>query len=211
MRAEGAAGWHGKLPGASDFASRRLDARLVDLWDDWISAGLARLRADDAQGWVEAYLASPIWRFVQGPGFFPAPFHKTQWAGVLMPSVDRVGRYYPLMLTAALDALPQSTDARLQLWTWLEHLEDTAFDALDHDWPIETLEAALFELGLPAQREGGSPSPGWDEAAPDGALAQFFDSAAAGTCVWYSEPADGPSLLLRSTRRDEGIGRLWKG
>lgn len=210
MRAEGAAGWHGKLPGASDFASRRLDARLVDLWDDWISAGLARLRSDDADGWVAAYLASPIWRFVQGPGFFPAPFHGTAWAGVLMPSVDRVGRYYPLLLTAALDALPQSADDRRQLWDWLWHLEDTAFEALDRDWSIETLEAALFELGLPAHRASASLSPGWGEAAPDDGPAHFFDSAAAGTCIWYCEPADAPFQLLRSTRRDESIGRLWK-
>lgn len=210
MSGEAAAGWHGKLPGASDFASRRLDARMVDLWDEWISAGLAKLRSDDGEGWVDSYLASPIWRFAQGPGFFPAPFHDTAWAGVLMPSVDRVGRYYPLMLTAALDTLPQSADARDQLWAWLQRLEDTAFEALDLDWPIQRLDDALFALGLPMQHESACLPPGRQDAGRGEGRAQFFDSAAARTCIWYSEPAKAPFVLLRSTSRDEGIARLWE-
>ena len=62
--AQPAVGWHGKLPTVGDFATRRLDGNFVSAWDDWLCAGLARLRADDPQHWLEAYLASPTWRFV---------------------------------------------------------------------------------------------------------------------------------------------------
>jgi type VI secretion system protein ImpM len=209
MKGEGAAGWHGKLPGASDFASRRLDARLVALWDEWISAGLARMRVDDEQGWVASYLASPIWRFV-ATGFFPAPFHGGAWTGVLMPSVDRVGRYYPLLLTSPLSELPRSGDDQARLWSWLARLEDKAFDALDQDWSIEALETALFELGAPLRGDGVLPPAHSGEAMPSAGMRRFFESAAPGSCVWYSDALDASDALWRTTRRDEEIGRLWQ-
>ena len=207
MKGEGAPGWHGKLPSVSDFASRRMDARLVDLWDPWISAGLARMRSDDPAHWVEAYLASPTWRFICGPGFFPSPFHLVAWTGVLMPSVDRVGRYYPLTLTASLEEIPREFEARDRLWRWLVVLEDTAVQALECDWSIESLESALFQLGLPASQSRGSACLRASEP-PVSTIAEFFDSAAMGSCAWFSEAHDA-HRLLHSRRRDEEICRLW--
>lgn len=210
MNSESAAGWHGKLPSVSDFASRRMDARLVDTWDDWISAGLAKMRSDDQERWVDAYLASPTWRFLSGPGFFPVPFDASAWAGVLMPSVDRVGRYYPLALTAPLHEIPRSTESRAGLWWWLQRLEDTAIHALEGDWSIEGLEIELFQLGLPLPRYSDSfaaqaPGQGVRGAGVDG----FFDLAAAGSCAWYSDANDVPQVL-HSRSRDEKICRLWE-
>ncbi len=208
MKAQGAAGWHGKLPSVSDFASRRMDARLVDLWDRWISAGLAKMRADDAAHWVDAYLASPTWRFVSGPGFFPAPFHLFAWAGVLMPSVDRVGRYYPLLLTAPLSEIPRRPEHQASLWRWFGSLEDMAIQALQDDWPIEALETELFQLGLPQLQPGDSlPAQPW---CPAAGVAEFLDPAATASCAWYSDAHDAPRLL-HSHHRDEGICRLWVG
>lgn len=210
MKTEGAAGWHGKLPGVSDFASRRLDARFVDLWDGWISAGLAKMRSDDADGWVDDYLASPIWRFALPGGFFPAPFHSGAWVGVLMPSVDRVGRYYPLTLTAALNQVPQSADAQAKLWCWLRQLEDTALRALDGDWSIEALETELYQLGLPMLQDIDVPPAActgpW---VPNAQTLEFFDSAVSGSCAWYSE-VDDPPQVLHSSTPDENICRLWE-
>lgn len=211
MKAEGAAGWHGKLPSVSDFASRRMDARLVDLWDQWISAGLAKMRSDDEAHWVDAYLASPTWRFVSGPGFFPAPFHIFAWAGVLMPSVDRVGRYYPLTLTAPLSEIPRRVEHQASLWRWLRRLEDTAIQALEEDWPIEALEIELFQLGLPQLQAGDAaaaqPGEPWH---PGAGVAEFLDPAATASCAWYSDAHDTPRILhLR--HRDENICRLWAG
>ena len=52
--------------------------------------------------WLDGYLASPSWRFLLMPGVMDGQ----PWAGVLMPSVDRVGRYYPLTIARPLPALP---------------------------------------------------------------------------------------------------------
>lgn len=141
------AGWHGKLPSLGDFATRRLDAAFVDAWDAWLSAGLSALRT--LPGWLDAYLASPVWRFLLLSGVLPGPIGERAWAGVLMPSVDRVGRYYPLTIALPLPALPADTEAVESLWRWLVRLDEAAADALHEDWSIDMLEAELQRLPLP--------------------------------------------------------------
>ena len=141
------AGWHGKLPSLGDFATRRLDADFIDAWDDWLSEGLARLRLEP--DWPATYLSSPSWRFLLMPGVLPGALGARAWAGVLMPSVDRVGRYYPLTIAQALDALPTDAAGVEALWTWLLKLDEAAADALHEDWSIDTLEAELARLIAP--------------------------------------------------------------
>lgn len=141
------AGWHGKLPALGDFATRRLDAGFVEPWDAWLSQGLAQLRQQPE--WPSAYLASPSWRFLLLPGVLAGAAGQGCWAGVLMPSVDRVGRYYPLTIALALPALPGTLAEVEALWTWLAQLDDAAADALHDDWSIDTLEAELHRLPLP--------------------------------------------------------------
>ncbi len=46
--------------------------------------------------WLDLYLTSPAWRFVcAGGACGPRPA-----IGLMVPSVDRVGRYFPLTLVA---------------------------------------------------------------------------------------------------------------
>jgi type VI secretion system protein ImpM len=153
----GAAGWHGKLPTLGDFATRRLDPAFVDAWDQWLSEGLAALRVQ--AGWLDAYLASPSWRFLLMPGVLPGAAGERAWVGVLMPSVDRVGRYYPLTLAHPLDALPTAGDEIDGLWAWLLRLDEAAADALHDDWGIDLLEAELARIGLPATQAPATTPP----------------------------------------------------
>ena len=44
--------------------------------------------------WLEAFLEAPVWRFVLPPGLCGA----RAAIGLIMPSVDKVGRYFPLTL-----------------------------------------------------------------------------------------------------------------
>lgn len=140
-------GWYGKLPTLGDFASRRLEAAFIEPWDHWLGSGLAAQREQLGEAWLEAYLASPVWRFVLMPGVLE---HETAvLAGVLMPSVDKVGRYFPLTVVRRLDELPHSAPQLEGLLGWLQRLEDVAVDALHEDWDIETLEGALAALPPP--------------------------------------------------------------
>ncbi|HEX7439788.1 MAG TPA: type VI secretion system-associated protein TagF [Caldimonas sp.] len=139
-------GWYGKLPTLGDFASRRLSGGFIEPWDVWLGEGLAAQRETLGEAWLDAYLHSPTWRFVLMPGTFAGLESQQALAGVLMPSVDRVGRYFPLTLVAGLAQLPQSAAAIESLLGWLHRLEDLALDALQDDWRIEELDAALAEL-----------------------------------------------------------------
>src|SRR5262252_899190 len=77
-------GFYGKLPSHGDFLRRR--------------ECLAASRTTLGPSWLNIYLTSPAWRFVCGGGASgPAPV-----IGVVAPSVDQVGRYFPLTLVAEL-------------------------------------------------------------------------------------------------------------
>jgi type VI secretion system protein ImpM len=140
-----APGWYGKLPTLGDFASRRLDADFIEPWDVWLGVGLANQRETLGEDWLDAYLHSPAWRFVLMPGAL-APDQQHAIAGVLMPSVDRVGRYFPLTLATPMPVPPRSAGEIELLLGWLHRLEDVAIDALQDDWTIEQLDEALEQL-----------------------------------------------------------------
>ena len=144
-----APGWHGKLPSLGDFASRRLDASFIEPWDDWLAAGLLALRQARPEAWLPAYLGSPSWRFLLQPGVLPGAAGAQAWAGVLMPSVDKVGRYFPLSLVLALGEGPASTQQMQSLWHWLGRVDELARDALYDDWSAERLEQELARMAGP--------------------------------------------------------------
>jgi len=149
-------GWYGKLPTLGDFASRRLEGSFIEPWDLWLGEGLAAQREILGPGWLDAYLGSPVWRFVLMPGVLAG--EAAPLAGVLMPSVDKVGRYFPLTLVTQLGMLPRSSADIEMLLGWLQRLEDVAVDALHDDWTIEDLDEVLEKLPLPIERGEASPA-----------------------------------------------------
>jgi type VI secretion system protein ImpM len=176
-------GWYGKLPSLGDFASRRLPAAFVHEWDDWLQHVLAAARDDWGPGWLERYLVAPVVRFWVGPGVIAGG----PWSGLVMPSVDRVGRHFPLTVAQPAGTLAQALSAR----RWFAALDAAARKALDVAFTVEDLERELAALGAgdaevadagnggDAQlagtvlRDGSRASVWWcDEAAP-GALHAF--------------------------------------
>jgi type VI secretion system protein ImpM len=145
-------GWYGKLPSLGDFASRRLPPLFVEPWDRWLASGLVCWRESD-EAWPETFLVAPTWRFALGAG---VPFEQSPgYTGVLMPSVDRVGRYFPL--TVVRPRGPGDAEAPA---AWLQALEELAVAALNDDWNAERFDAELAGLDDapdtgPAWPEGG--------------------------------------------------------
>lgn len=166
MAADALPGWYGKLPSLGDFATRRLPPLFVEPWDGWLAAGLGQWRERDP-GWVEAFLAAPIWRFALGAGLpFPA---SPGYVGVLMPSVDRIGRYFPLTVARARGAAEAAVPS-----AWLQAVRDAALAALDGDWSGERLDAELAALDPPAEHGPPWPARGrglWWREGPDEPLA----------------------------------------
>jgi type VI secretion system protein ImpM len=138
-------GWYGKLPGAGDFVSRRLPEEFVRPWDAWLQEVVATTRASLGTGWTDRYLTMPIWRFVLVSGLVA----QTGWAGVLMPSVDRVGRQFPLTIAVALPSEAALVQAVFESAEWYGDLEDAALGVLDPSRGPDELERALANCAFP--------------------------------------------------------------
>lgn len=137
-------GWYGKLPGLGDFASRRLPEGFIRRWDAWLQQSLAATRAQLGTSWADAYLTMPIWRFVLAPGLVDPQ----GWAGVLMPSVDRVGRQFPLTLAMALSSDAAAAHVVFEAEDWFGDLEDAALGVLDPTRGPDELDRALSNCGI---------------------------------------------------------------
>ena len=152
-----------------------------------LAGNLATWRQADAQ-WLDAYLAGPSWRFLLSPGAL-AP-GSPAIAGVLMPSVDTVGRYFPLTLVHLLPGLPGSTGATQALQTWLHRLDDLAVDAMQDDWPIAQLEAELEALGLPTADGDPDHLPSWAQP-----LVKAASAPARSTWFWCLDAEGQPRVF----------------
>lgn len=137
-------GFFGKLPALGDFVQRRLPAAFVDPWDQWVRDGLVASRAQLGESWLELYLTSPVWRFALAPGVAG----QGSWAGLLMPSVDRVGRYFPLTLACPLPA-SANLITLLRMPQWFERAEELALSALEDGFNLEAFDTALCALQTP--------------------------------------------------------------
>jgi len=136
---EDAPAWFGKIAGLGDFASRRLNQEVAGALDTWLAQGIETSRAQLGEHWLNAYLTSPLWRFAWAPGVLDASW----WFGVMMPSVDNVGRYFPLVVLQSRSATPTSGDALMRLEQWYAGIADAALRTLQPDSSLERFEADL--------------------------------------------------------------------
>ncbi|MGS0757031.1 type VI secretion system-associated protein TagF, partial [Roseateles sp. GG27B] len=143
------------------------------------------------------------WRFVLMPGALTGQLAhaQTAWAGVLMPSVDKVGRYFPLTIAQPLSSLALNAAQTRALLAWLQQVDDAALDALQDDWSIDQLDAELQRVGIwrpdmpvvedSAQQEAG-PLDILTHMARDGLLSQLQ-----GHALWlYPEPLGSLRLQI---------------
>ena len=136
-----APGWHGKISTLGDFAQRRLPAEFVQTSDAWLSRAMIASRRQLGERWLDNYLTSPVMRFAWAPGVVDA----TWWFGVLMPSCDNVGRYFPLLIAQCRARPPLDRIALDHLELWFEHLARAATHTLGEGATVEAFEQALGE------------------------------------------------------------------
>lgn len=149
-----ATGFYGKLPTLGDFVTRRLPARFIEAWDLWLRECLAESRSALGADWLPTYLTSPLWRFALTPGVAG----ESGWAGVLMPSVDRVGRYYPFTIACSIAAAGDPL-ALLRAPDWFERAERVALRGLEDSDTLAALDASIAALGAPLSAAASSPPP----------------------------------------------------
>jgi type VI secretion system protein ImpM len=141
-------GVFGKIAGLGDFLRRDLPEGFERPWDAWLQAGLVASRAALGADWAARYSVAPIWRFALGPGL-AGPGAA---AGLVMPSQDRVGRFFPLTLVAPCPA--ERAAAALCDAPAFAALEAAALDTLEPDRGPAALEAALARLAPPGGAAG---------------------------------------------------------
>ena len=148
--AEAAPGYHGKLPAKGDFVTRRLPRGFLDPWDSWLQDAIGGSRTRMGEAWLDAYLTSPIWRFALSPGLCG----EVAVAGVVMPSVDRVGRYFPLTIVALLARDADVLAVPVAAAGWFDKAEDLVRSALADAFDFDGFDAQVAALGaLPAAAE----------------------------------------------------------
>ena len=156
-----AVGWYGKIPGTGDFIARRVSPSFREPWDRWLQQAMAGSQRRLGAGWRDAFLSMPAWRFVLGPGVLDA----NAWAGLMVPSVDAVGRYFPLTVACALP--PASLDAAATLLgaaRWFDEIEAIALEAIAPRADTAAIDAALVQrrfearwLARPEARDASTP------------------------------------------------------
>lgn len=142
----GQTGVYGKLPAYGDFVSRNLQASFIDPWDEWLQHYVSASREQLGEQWLDIYLTSPIWRFVLSSGVID----DNKWAGIIMPSVDRVGRYFPISLARSLPADTSPVYFFVSQAYWYEQIEASCLLALDGQIDVDELVSSIDEINLTA-------------------------------------------------------------
>jgi len=157
------AGWFGKIPSLGDFVQRNLPPSFVEPWDAWLSQELSHSQRALGEHWAESWRHAPAWCFCLGAGVLD----QRSWQGLLLPSLDRVGREFPL--TIAVSAGPHA--ARHRPAGWWTVLLTIGRRALEPAGSADELDEALAALMvdraiLPGGDADASPERESDACAP---------------------------------------------
>jgi type VI secretion system protein ImpM len=228
MSRQEAPGWYGKLATQGDFASRRLPQDWVQSCDQWLSQCVAASARQLGGRWLEVYLSAPVWRFAWGPGVADAQW----WFGVLMPSCDNVGRYFPLMIAQPRAQAPADRIGLDHLDLWWAHVARAAMNTLAEGATLEAFESALHHAppwpgsggrALPPLAPAADAGGRWRQATPPGAsLSDLAFALAAGglqqrlarASFWWPMQADdtpGSCTLATGLPPPESFAELLRG
>ncbi len=139
-------GFYGKLPSKGDFVTRRLSRGFIDKWDGWLQQAIAHSKGVLGENWLDIYMTSPIWNFVMTPGVCGA----RGWGGAMIPSVDRVGRYFPLTIAGSLGTECDPLGMAMTAPGWFKKTRNVALLALeDGANAFDDFELAVASLGEP--------------------------------------------------------------
>ncbi|MFV3325625.1 type VI secretion system-associated protein TagF [Pseudomonas sp. NY15372] len=193
-------GFYGKLASRGDFVSRALPQSFIQPWDQWLAAGLQSSQQHLGDSWLDAYLVSPLWRFALAPGLCGPQAA----VGVLMPSIDRVGRYFPLTVAQVLEPGQPLATAVAGGEEWFEQVEAALLATLEPGAVLEDFEAALqpfrdawpLPQAAPARLTVGGLQR-LDATTPQGRALALAECACEGMSLWWGRGSEriAPGLM----------------
>jgi len=192
------AGFYGKLASRGDFVSRGLPQSFIGPWDSWLAAGLLASQASLGERWLDAYLVSPLWRFMVAPGVCGPDAA----VGVVMPSIDRVGRYFPLTVAALLDPDADPASVVGGADDWFERVEnlllstlnvEASFEAFNAE--LETLDGPMYLPRTPSSRFASLHR--FDATDSQRRMSALAESACEGVSLWWGQGSEriAPGLM----------------
>ena len=220
-----AAGWYGKLATLGDFAHRRLPPELIQIADAWLSRAMSASRSHFGERWLDVYLTAPVMRFAWAPGVAGTRW----WFGLLMPSCDNVGRYFPLLIAQARARPPLDRIAFDHLEAWFDHLAAAATHTLAERASLELFEQALFDAppwptpGAPAAlaRRGAPDAESYQLAAHVGVnhwlhslATEALQARFAGCSIWWrrgDRAHDTTASVVRGLPEPEAFAQMLSG
>jgi type VI secretion system protein ImpM len=210
-------GWYGKIPCLGDFISRRLPPGFISVWDTWLQRSIAASHEQLKERWLDLYLNSPIWRFALMQGLL----HEEEgiWTGVLMPSVDNVGRYFPLTIAERIEPRSGMILSVFSSQSWFAALERIALATLNINALPDDLDRNLADNPFPSMGGAGRRTDAQELASwwqtessvskmldlpSENSLADLFDAAAeellartgSGKSFWWTTPLDTSPVQL---------------
>ena len=149
----GTVGVYGKIPTHGDFLNLNLPSDFMGNWDHWMQQSILASQEALGESWLTHFLISPVWRFVLPKGCASAQ----GWSGIMLPSVDKVGRYYPLTLAAPIPDEIGVFDYLVKAESWFQWLEKVA---------LMTLEKGLEANALIQELEQNKPQLVFSQSTP---------------------------------------------
>lgn len=167
------AAWWGKLPSQGDFVGRRMPHALMLKWDSWLRDGIDFLRDDAGASWASRFVKSPIWYFA-----CPASVLGTAGVGVFGPSVDRIGRLFPLIVMATVEGFDVAASDE-EVLNYLTGLRQVLIDARRLPLSAQQVDEYLASLAPPI----AEPTRSQDQALIHDLLSDLLPPATPSSCV----------------------------
>ncbi len=186
-------GLYGKLPMKRDYVRVATPDAFLERWEPWIHGGIAASRSALGAQWQDIFLRAPIWRFWLGASICGRPA-----MGSFMPSVDGVGRFFPLTAFACGEPgsafpVPQQDPQT----AWFADVEAMLLGALEEDAAYDRVLGTLKSLPLPPS----APSP-----APEATIRDLFSAILVTAGAADPLEAAFTSLLAERERREQAAG-----
>lgn len=135
-------GWYGKLPTAGDFVHRRIDSGRIQFWHQWIEQSL--LPYKQAVNEAHCYPTAPVWNFVLPASLLEGGAFMQM--GCLAPSLDRVGRIYPLVITLQIPTQCYQKTLLQGAARYFQQMGRLAYQAIQQRYSVPQFDAFLVEL-----------------------------------------------------------------
>jgi len=139
-------GFYGKVRTHGDFVGRGLSRGFVMQWDTWLQHGLLKAQKQRGDAWLQDFLGMPLWCFAMKPGVID----DAAYAGVVMPGIDAVGRYFPFVVARPMDH-GVFHDWLRSSSVWYEQAAGLALSTLKATFSLTEFEAGLEQLGSGAE------------------------------------------------------------